>query len=365
MHSDWFPLFYVGCAVLELTFFGVLTSRYPPGTPEARRSGSLLCGGYCGVLVQLNGDLDYYAKWLETPRWSNHLKPCSLCKATFRGSTSWLDNRPGSAWQGTCLTTANWRSHWSPNNPIFRLPGVSGLSCSMDLMHNLYLGWLQYFYGSTMVVLVEDCLPDSPVQNLLYITNFIKEHQKAEKRQFKQRLHKLTMIQPKKGYPKLRGRAADIQSLHGALLELWTQKMDPANTQHRQIRLFLDLNHQLQNLLDEFSPTFGFISVPEEPAAKLVSTGQTMAQIHAILMDHYKAENRPLYNMTSKTHFSMHSLMLARYIHPSMVWCYRGETTMHRLQVLWKSCLPGCKHWQVGMKAAVKESFLLCLKGKL
>ena len=213
-----------------------------------------------------------------------------------------------------------------------------------------------------MVVLVEDCLPASPVQNLLHISNFIKEYQKAEKRQFKQRLHKLTMIQPKKGCPKLRGRAADIQSLHGALLELWTQKIDRENTQHRQIRLFLDLNHRLQNLLDEFSPTFGFVSVPEELAAKLVSTGQTMAQIHAILMDHYKAENRQLYNMTSKTHFSMHSLMLARYIHPSMVWCYRGETTMHRLQVLWKSCLPGCKHWQVGMKAAVKESFLLCLR---
>jgi len=339
--------------------------RYPPGTPEARRSGSLLCGGYYGVLVQMNGDLDYFAKWLETPRWSNHLKPCSLCRATFTGSLSWLDNRAGSPWQGSSLTVDDWRSHWSPSNPIFRLPGMSGLACSMDLMHNLYLGWLQYFYGSTLVLLVEDCLPNSPLDNLLYIAQFIKEHQKGAERQFKQRLHKLTMIRPKKGFPKIRGRAADVQSLHGALLSLFSQKMDNGNPQHRQIRLFLQLNNKLQNLLDEYSPSFGFMAMPEAPADELVKTGLGMAQVHAMLMDHYQGEGRRLYNMTSKTHFSIHSLLLAKFVHPAMTWCYKGESTMHRLQVLWKACLPGCKHWQVGMKAALKERYLLWLRGKL
>ena len=39
--------------------------------------------------------------------------------------------------------------------------------------------------------------------------------------------------------------------------------------------------------------------------------------------------------------------------------------TMHRVQVLWKSCLPGSKHWQVSKKAALKERHLLWLQGKL
>ena len=84
-----------------------------------------------------------------------------------------------------------------------------------------------------------------------------------------------------------------------------------------------------------------------------------------MLMDHYQGEGRRLYNMTSKTHFSIHSLLLAKFVHPAMTWCYKGESTMHRLQVLWKACLPGCKHWQVGMKAALKERYLLWLRGKL
>ena len=242
---------------------------------------------------------------------------------------------------------------------------MSGLSCSMDLMHNLYLGWLQYFYGSTVTIIIEDCLPNSPLQNLAYVSAFIKDYQKNQKRKFKQRLHKLTMVQPKKGYPKMRGRAADMQSLHDALLALFTEVMDETNTQHRRIRLFLELNKQVQDSLDEFSPTFGFMAVPEEEASAIFRKGLTMAQLHVMLFEHFKSEERKIFNLTPKTHFVLHSLWLSRYIHPAMLWCYKGEATMHRLQVLWKSCLPGCKHWQVGMRAALKERYLLWLKGKV
>ena len=62
----------------------------------------------------------------------------------------------------------------------------------------------------------------------------------------------MTMIQPRKGFPRLRGRAADIASLDAAMLDLFTSQMDEANEQHCLIRLFLDLNHQLCELLEEF-----------------------------------------------------------------------------------------------------------------
>ena len=85
--------------------------RYPPGTKEARRSGTFLAGGFYRCLIQLSGDLDYYAAWLGVPRWSNHKKPCSQCRCSFYGPNTWLDNRPKSPWQSTHLTPETWRSH--------------------------------------------------------------------------------------------------------------------------------------------------------------------------------------------------------------------------------------------------------------
>ena len=66
--------------------------------------------------------------------------------------------------------------------------------------------------------------------------------------------------------------------------------------------------------------------------------------------------------MTSKTHFCIHSVHLSKNIHPSLVWCYKGETMMKFVQRLWKSCLAGNKHWNVGRVAALKFRHQLHLK---
>ena len=175
----------------------------------------------------------------------------------------------------------------------------------------------------------------------------------------------MTMIQPKKGFPRLRGRAADIASLDAAMLDLFTSQMDETNEQHCLIRLFLDLNHQLCELLEEFGPRYGFMALPEDHAQNAFMLGLQMAQTHAMLEAHFKDAGRKLFNMTSKTHFVLHALKLSGCVHPKLVWCFKGESTMHRLQTLWKSCLPGVKHFQVGKKAALKERHLLWLKHKI
>ena len=123
------------------------------------------------------------------------------------------------------------------------------------------------------------------------------------------------------------------------------------NLHHRQIRLFLDLNLQLSKLMEEYGPRYGFPALPAEQARKAFQLGCQMAQLHTMLMNFYKEQGRAIFNQTSKTHFVLHSLMLSRFIHPSMTWCYKGEPTMHRLQVLWKSCIPGVKHWHAANKS--------------
>ena len=93
---------------MKWSFSALASGKYPLvdwqgqpfalGSKEARRAGKDLAEGYCAILLQLAGDLDYMSKWLETPRVTNHEKPCPLCRASFAGPMSYLDNRKDSPW---------------------------------------------------------------------------------------------------------------------------------------------------------------------------------------------------------------------------------------------------------------------------
>ena len=194
-------------------------SMYHHSTPEGRKAGTPLAGGYLGVLLQLSGDLDYFHKWLGLPQSTTHSKPCALCKAQYSGTNSWLDNRPGSPWQNTILTAANWQSWWTTDCSLFKLPGMTSMSIALDLMHNFYLGWLQYFFGSVFWLLCFECLDLAPLSNLHTIWNFIKEVQQGDnsRHKYRHRLDKLSMFVKKTGFPKLKGRASDIRGLDKAL----------------------------------------------------------------------------------------------------------------------------------------------------
>jgi hypothetical protein len=195
--------------------------RYPRGSPEQRKAGTWLAGGFKGILVQLCGDLDYFAKWFGIPRWGNHSRMCSICRSTYKGPMSWLDNRAMAGWVSSVVTASNWRSHWNPDCILFLLEGLSSLSIALDYMHNSYLGWLQYFYGSVLFLLVYHIIPGEPLHILTHtIAPFIKLFQKENvvSQRYRPRLNKLTMFEKKKSFPRLRGRAADIR--HATVLSI-------------------------------------------------------------------------------------------------------------------------------------------------
>ena len=153
----------------------------------------------------------------------DHSKPCGLCKATFKGVMSWMDNRPTAKWISGGSTTANWREHWNTSCALFRIPGISAWSVSMDYMRCMFLGWLQCLCGFIMYMLVYTLMPDEPLADLHEIGEFIKQFQRARPTShiYKQRLDKLSMSHKKKGHPKLRGWAADIKGLDAAMLSVW------------------------------------------------------------------------------------------------------------------------------------------------
>ena len=338
--------------------------KFPKSSKDGRKAGQPLAGGYRACLLQLCGDLDYFQKWFGIPQSTNHLNPCCQCKATFRGNTSWLDNRPGSRWQGLLLKNHDWTEHWQSTSALFHLPGFSCWSVALDLMHNFYLGWLQFLYGSIMYLLCFQILDGDELANLHQIAMFIKRFQQGDKtkHKFRPRLDKLSMFVKQKGFPKLKGRAADIRSLHSAMLACWSHYMDSANQQHLQILALLQINSELHSVLDRFSPKMGYLALPAHVHAEIVPKCFQMVQLHVQLQDHYSGTDLQIFNLTSKTHFCLHTMLLSNSIHPYLTWCFKGETKMKTVQRLWKSCLVGNKHWAVAQLAAIKNRHLQFLQ---
>ena len=176
---------------------------------------------------------------------------------------------------------------------------------------------------------------------------------------YKQSLKKLTMVRPKKGFPKLRGRAADIKGLSSTMVALWRSfGQSIASPQGNQILALLQLNDEIATILETFSPTYGHYKVPQPQATHCFQLGLTIAQLQAQLLDHYSAHNSKLFNQTSKIHFVLHALKLSENLHPFLVWCFKGEMSMKRNQKVWKSCLTVQSHHVTSCKAAKKYRYL-------
>lgn len=339
---------------------------YPKNSLEARRAGKPLAGKYTACLVQMGGDLDYFMKWLGCPNSTNHTTPCIQCKATYSGDTTWHDNRPESLWQRRLLKANNWRAHWNTTCEMLNLPGMNCWSIALDLMHNLYLGWAQHFFGSVMYLLTHQCIVGQPLENLKLVESFIRFEQKQDptRNPYKQRLSKLSMFVKRTGFPKLKGRASDIRGLDFALWKCFKNYMHAGNEQHELVHFFLETLVQVGELMETYSPAHGFFAIPEPHCTELYQKGCQMAQAHVVLMEHYAALHIKLFNCTSKMHYVLHTFKLAKYIHPYNTWAFKGEAQMKAVQQLWKSCLSGNKHWNVGRVAAKKQRHLLHIKSQ-
>ena len=120
---------------------------------------------------------------------------------------SWLDNRKCAGWLAAGITCA----HWACNCTVFEIPGVDGTNIAPDYMHNMFLVWLQYLYGSIMYMLVFVVMSGSHEDNLKQIAAFIKNIRMTKAPSTNtDRVLISFQCSKKKDFPRLRDRAADI-----------------------------------------------------------------------------------------------------------------------------------------------------------
>ena len=333
---------------------------YHPDSKEAKKSGSWLAGGYYCILVSLIGDLDYCNKFLGLQHWASASQPCSRCRCKKQGQFTWKDSRAEAPWRGTIYTTADWlASEDRLHNPIFNAMNVTGLSAQPDLMHVKYLGYQQFWLGSVMWILVNEILPASPLANLRGIGAYVSRWQRRHNVSAKFPLgafQKLSIFQRKKGYPKIRGKGAHVRHLAGPLASLWKWKMDPANPNHVRVKLMFKLDLEIDSILEEYSPHNGYYAVPRQQALEIRSKQIQKSQLYQVLEEKYSTAAVPLFNVTSKLHYSHHIMDDSRDLHPHLSWCWRGEDFMNVSSTLLSSCLRGRSDRQASIKAFLKYS---------
>ena len=349
---------------IDVLFSGIWPSKdyrgipYHPDSPEAKKSGSFLAGGHYCVLISLIGDLDYCNKFLGLPHWASASQPCSRCRCKKQGPYTWKDSRLEAPWRETIYKTADWlASEDRSRNPIFNAMNVTGLSAQPDLMHVKYLGYQQFWLGSVLWMLVHELLPASPLANLrgigLYVLRWQRRHNVSARFPLGS-FQKLSIFQRKTGYPKIRGKGAHVRHLGGALAALWNKKMSPTNPNHVRVKLIFKLDLEIESILNSHSPESGYYALPEPQALEVRAKQSQKAQLHQMLEEEYSTADVPLFNVTSKLHYSHHIMDDSRHLHPHLSWCWRGEDFMNVSSTLLSSCLRGRSDKQASIKALQK-----------
>ena len=348
--------------------------RYDRRSPEGKKAGTWLAGGFRGVLFATIGDLDFNAKWLKLPRWSTESSPCALCRCVKHGALSWLDNRyPDAPWIQSLWTRQEWLQ-WSGHSKIalYSLPWMSACNTFYDWMHCKHLGADQYIFGSVLWLICFTILPGSPAQNVQILWKEIKAFYKKNPscRSRYRGLWKLSMFVRKSGFPKLRGKAAEIKHFSQVAVHLWKKYMkksgdDDTVKLHRLTKLLLAKVHELNTILDNYPTSSGFYALPDDVGNLFIKTCFTMVQLHKQLCDFCKQREIKAFNITAKSHCMLHSALHCKTLHPGLVWCYQGESFMRVIQRVLQSCIRGnhpfnamsktTRHYQLGMQLKYEQ----------
>ena len=210
--------------------------RYPPSTVQGKKALKQLANGFFGLLFGLCGDLDYFGNVLNLPHY--HLKNmcCALCKTNEEGHLSWTNFNPGAPWTTSHWTRGEWHAYEKRSLcPLFGLPGAFSAMVALDFMHCKYLGCDQLMYGSCLALLVKYVMPGSAIGNLQVLWAEIKQWYKDHPQPVQFRyLTKLSMFIRQTGFPKLRGKAAEIRYFAGPMLHVWSNHMNPAIALHNR-----------------------------------------------------------------------------------------------------------------------------------
>ena len=107
----------------------------------------------------------------------------------------------------------------------------------------------------------------------------------------------------------------------------------------------------MDRILDD---NHGEFVVCAEDASELIAVGMVHLNVFWELREHFAEDDFPMFQLTSKGHYLMHSCLLAGFLHPHLSWAYTGEDFMGKIRGLAQSCSKRGLLWQVSGKVLQK-----------
>ena len=276
---------------------------YPDDSDEMWLAKNMvwLADGFFGILFSIQSDNDFFSDCFGFPRW-NSGSPCAFCPCTQQGGLMPWDNFqtvPDLApWMNLCFDVAHFLTQNPFANPLFEVSGVSALTAQLDFMHVKYLGSDQYLYGSVLFLIVYRLMPDgNAANNLTQIWEFIKEFYKNNKDicRCPYKMIKLSMFSSGPGgYPKLKGKAAEVRDLGPALLAAWKFGMTEGDVFHLALLGALEASCRMDEILRQNKHLF---CLPPAAAQEFMEQARVYIQ-QQVVIHNYNGDR--LFNLTFK-----------------------------------------------------------------
>lgn len=149
---------------------------------------------------------------------------------------------------------------------------------------------------------------------------------------------------PHDTFPQLKGRAAEVRHLVPALAHVWHAAMDPARGDldfAAQTQIYQGLLHSatMDDILDQYPEDD---VLPREAADEFIAASWGYAQCQNSVASFYNGTlGLMVFDITIKTHYTLHCAMVARFLNPRKSWNYAGEDFMHKVKILMQSCVTG------------------------
>tara|TARA_B110000196_G_scaffold313756_1_gene320891 strand:+ start:626 stop:1255 length:630 start_codon:yes stop_codon:yes gene_type:complete len=159
---------------------------------------------------------------------------------------------------------------------------------------------------------------------------------------------------PHGNFPKLKGKAIEVRSLVQALAGIWGNHMNPALPEHLAVLQGLKSSALMDEVLDSFPDSD---VLPPDALKEFVDASWDYAKFQNGLADFYnKTHAYWIFDVTIKTHWTLHCAMEAPFLNPRLSWNFAGEDFMMKCRELHQSCCKGNSPAQSITKFATKYS---------
>ena len=196
-----------------------------------------------------------------------------------------------------------------------------------------------YLCGSALWILSYKALPATPSQNLERVWNLVSDFYRrfAVPCQFSNlTLNSFTdPHQPKKDYPKLKGRGGEVKHLVPALLYAWEECMHSEIPEHGLVRDVLRAQVRIQELIDEDAD---MLFMEPAKSRELRTVVDRMLHLYCTLAAGADASGELLWNVVPKFHWAWHLAHRSQYVHPRRGACLLDEDWIGRIKDVAKSC---------------------------